>query len=386
MQSRYKKSGWYGESHRHSLARNGIKTGRKDYIRGGLADYVPLSHFNKKQLEKGIKVEMEHTNNPKIAREIATDHLQEFPLYYTNLAKMEAGMKKDMKVDYSRIDFSMMNKVQAFLHKKFNKAVPEHLEDDPAIIKAREDIENIDHPSKIKEWFKRHKLVLELIGLGSASLIIGNVAGVPTLMQNTTTGEIVSVGGTLIGRTGLILGTVLHGIGVGEEAKVISKEVYDEGNVKLSEVAVDSPEQNIFIIKSNKKKSMIDTNSKRDAPTNNESLSEISSSPIPYSQLSSVERSILSTAVKKVKSLLHKKGKDIHFNENNLQVVERVGHDNTAYGAHQDGIIQISRNTLKNPDKTEGVLAHEAIHAVYDVRDETRDLENLHIDYLGLAM
>lgn len=42
------------------------------------------------QLAKGIKVEREHTSDNDIAREIALDHLSEFPDYYDRLAKAEA--------------------------------------------------------------------------------------------------------------------------------------------------------------------------------------------------------------------------------------------------------------------------------------------------------
>jgi hypothetical protein len=42
------------------------------------------------QLEMGIKVETEHTDDFAIASKIATDHLNEDPHYYTKLAKMEA--------------------------------------------------------------------------------------------------------------------------------------------------------------------------------------------------------------------------------------------------------------------------------------------------------
>jgi hypothetical protein len=41
------------------------------------------------QLEKGIKVELEHTNERSIAREIALDHIGEDPHYYNKLAKAE---------------------------------------------------------------------------------------------------------------------------------------------------------------------------------------------------------------------------------------------------------------------------------------------------------
>lgn len=42
-----------------------------------------------RELKKGIKIELEHTSDPKIAREIALDHLNEKLNYYTLLAKVE---------------------------------------------------------------------------------------------------------------------------------------------------------------------------------------------------------------------------------------------------------------------------------------------------------
>lgn len=41
------------------------------------------------QLSRGIKVEQEHTGNLALAREIALDHLNEFPDYYNRLANAE---------------------------------------------------------------------------------------------------------------------------------------------------------------------------------------------------------------------------------------------------------------------------------------------------------
>lgn len=65
----------------------------KEYIKGGLADGIPSKYFNRKQLLKGIKVEMEHTKNRKIAEEIAKDHLSENNFYYTELEKIEKKLK-----------------------------------------------------------------------------------------------------------------------------------------------------------------------------------------------------------------------------------------------------------------------------------------------------
>lgn len=71
----------------------------KDLVPGGLAKGKTLQDIAKKhkvslnslesQLQKGIKVEMEHTTDKAVAHEIATDHLFEDPKYYDKLAKIE---------------------------------------------------------------------------------------------------------------------------------------------------------------------------------------------------------------------------------------------------------------------------------------------------------
>jgi hypothetical protein len=43
----------------------------------------------KSQLKKGIAVELEHTSDKSIAREIALDHLNELPDYYDRLETIE---------------------------------------------------------------------------------------------------------------------------------------------------------------------------------------------------------------------------------------------------------------------------------------------------------
>jgi len=70
-----------------------------DKIPGGLADKQKPKNLKPKQLAKGIKVEMEHTTDKSIAREIALDHLTEDPNYYDKLQKIEAA-KKTKKTDH----------------------------------------------------------------------------------------------------------------------------------------------------------------------------------------------------------------------------------------------------------------------------------------------
>ena len=53
--------------------------------------------INKKQIEIGTKVEMEHTKSRKVARKIAMDHLRESEDYYKELLKMEKKLKGKKK-------------------------------------------------------------------------------------------------------------------------------------------------------------------------------------------------------------------------------------------------------------------------------------------------
>lgn len=66
-----------------------LKSIGRDLVPGGLADKKKIKNFDPKQLAAGKKIEMEHTKNPKIAEEIATDHLTEDPKYYIKLKKIE---------------------------------------------------------------------------------------------------------------------------------------------------------------------------------------------------------------------------------------------------------------------------------------------------------
>ena len=72
----------------YSYDRRG-KDAPKDKVPGGLADKGPPKGVNPEQVAKGVKVEMEHTDDPAIAREIAHDHLTEDPKYYDKLETIE---------------------------------------------------------------------------------------------------------------------------------------------------------------------------------------------------------------------------------------------------------------------------------------------------------
>jgi len=74
---------------------NWYKKAIKERIPGGKAKGLPPEDFDKKQMEIGEEIEMEHTPDPAVAREIARDHLEEFPRdYYTGLTDMEEKLEK----------------------------------------------------------------------------------------------------------------------------------------------------------------------------------------------------------------------------------------------------------------------------------------------------
>lgn len=89
-----------------------LSTGSNE-IEGGVADgmtikdiakkhNVPIGDI-KKELKIGTKIELEHTDSRKKAKEIAMDHLVEFPDYYSNeehgLVTSEKKLEKDKDVD-----------------------------------------------------------------------------------------------------------------------------------------------------------------------------------------------------------------------------------------------------------------------------------------------
>jgi len=72
-----------------------------DKLPGGLADNKSPSDFNKSMLEEGIKIELEHTSDKLLAREIAMDHLTEDKEYYNRLKAMEKEAMGLLDVPFS---------------------------------------------------------------------------------------------------------------------------------------------------------------------------------------------------------------------------------------------------------------------------------------------
>jgi hypothetical protein len=61
----------------------------KDQIKGGFADGKAIIEYDLEQLLEGIKYERQHTTDNLLALELAMDHLETIPDYYTRIARLE---------------------------------------------------------------------------------------------------------------------------------------------------------------------------------------------------------------------------------------------------------------------------------------------------------
>jgi hypothetical protein len=71
---------------------------KENGLPGGIGDYTDPTEVDQNELELGIKVEMEHTHDPNLAKEIALDHLTEDPKYYTKIENASNGCVAALKI------------------------------------------------------------------------------------------------------------------------------------------------------------------------------------------------------------------------------------------------------------------------------------------------
>lgn len=60
---------------------------RSNPLPNGIGDDLDIEDVDKNEYKIGMKVEMEHTDDPEIAQDIVMDHLKEDNFYYTKLKK-----------------------------------------------------------------------------------------------------------------------------------------------------------------------------------------------------------------------------------------------------------------------------------------------------------
>jgi hypothetical protein len=76
------------------VLKNEIYALLSSFLNKGRSRENPNVPIDPNELRMGIKIEMEHSDNPLIAEKIAKDHLSEGDsLYYTHLSEMEARYK-----------------------------------------------------------------------------------------------------------------------------------------------------------------------------------------------------------------------------------------------------------------------------------------------------
>ena len=85
-----------------------FKEDEDNVLIGGLGDELDEEDVDAKELEMGIQVEMEHTKDKNIAREIALDHLSETSDYYTKLK----AIHKENPVTSKRTNEKLWDKVK----------------------------------------------------------------------------------------------------------------------------------------------------------------------------------------------------------------------------------------------------------------------------------
>jgi len=94
--------------------------------------------FIENQLKVGISIEKEHTTDNKIATDIALQHLDEFPDYYTRLKKMESNSKNEKSVFLNSVkeleeelkklkdtSYNSIDKLMRRIMKKYNMTAKE---------------------------------------------------------------------------------------------------------------------------------------------------------------------------------------------------------------------------------------------------------------------
>jgi hypothetical protein len=94
---------------KHALLRSQLNKLAVDQIEGGKADDMDTKELSEKhkedpkeieqQKQEGTAVELEHTNEPAKAEEIAKDHIEEIPDYYDRLEDMEEEAEVEKEKD-----------------------------------------------------------------------------------------------------------------------------------------------------------------------------------------------------------------------------------------------------------------------------------------------
>lgn len=192
--NRYKPKGWRNESLRHSLASKGIKT---------KTSLIPLSKDDQ--------------------------------YYYIRKNFPDKDFDKDgvrNRDDCKPLDPYEQGKVHDFFEQLIRtkkRQFPEHKRE---LEKAQKQIKKITTIEEVKKWVVDHKKALQLTGLTILLILISEASGgAGVLVQRISTGEIIAVGGSVIGRGLQPMIAIAGGVAGGEGLT----EAIQEGQKELKE-------------------------------------------------------------------------------------------------------------------------------------------------------
>jgi len=219
-------------------------------IKGGLADNINPKYFNQLELGKGIKVELEHTNDPKIAREIATDHLSENPKYYEELEKIEGKTKpitvkvshKEIRRDKNQLEKDLQKSIEETQYPDEKKRL-EHL---------YRELREADNHTKLKRFYNEYGSTLKTLGMAIPFYFLAPVITAGIIIGATVTGDVpsnmvairmaVPLTASLIGTLG-----VKYSVRTLQAIKQREKEIIKEKSQELRDNTI-LPEKEIKII------------------------------------------------------------------------------------------------------------------------------------------
>jgi hypothetical protein len=159
----------------------------EENLEGGMADKKTVEDIAKKhkldvevikkQLNDGIKVEMEHTNLKTKAKEIAMDHIFEDPKYYDKLSKMETNEIKNNESDQNDKEMvdGIIEIIKQIKDTSNRKEVAQNM-----VKKLKREKVDFDHVEFLKKCaFKQGKKTepKEATGSGSSGAYVGPVFG-----------------------------------------------------------------------------------------------------------------------------------------------------------------------------------------------------------------
>lgn len=157
-------------------------------IKGGLADGVNPNQLNQEALAKGVSVELEHTNNPVIAREIATDHIIEDKNYYSKLEKIEPKPKPiNVKIPKHEV-VRDKNQLEKDLQSEINKTID--VDEKKNLEKMYRELRKADSHNKFKRFINEYGNTLSTIGMALPFYIVSPLATAGVLIGATVTGDV----------------------------------------------------------------------------------------------------------------------------------------------------------------------------------------------------